>query len=90
MEHLAPLQSRLSSVIVTTPQAVALTDAMKGISFTRAVLLPILGLIENMSGYVWSVPMQRPLSYAPVSHSSRTVHAVAKSAMSSPEVAEKN
>ncbi|KAG8871274.1 cytosolic Fe-S cluster assembly factor cfd1 [Tulasnella sp. 331] len=52
MEHLAPLQSRLSSVIVTTPQAVALTDAMKGISFTRAVSLPILGLIENMSGYV--------------------------------------
>ncbi|KAG8997877.1 cytosolic Fe-S cluster assembly factor cfd1 [Tulasnella sp. JGI-2019a] len=52
MEHLAPLQSRLSSIIVTTPQAVALTDAMKGISFTRTVSLPIIGLIENMSGYV--------------------------------------
>ncbi|KAG8955421.1 cytosolic Fe-S cluster assembly factor cfd1 [Tulasnella sp. 424] len=52
MEHLAPLQTRLSSVIVTTPQAVALTDAIKGISFTRVVSLPMLGLIENMSGYV--------------------------------------
>jgi len=52
MEHLAPLQSRLSSIIVTTPQAVALTDAIKGLSFTRAVSLPVLGLIENMSGYV--------------------------------------
>ncbi|KIO29310.1 hypothetical protein M407DRAFT_242662 [Tulasnella calospora MUT 4182] len=52
MEHLAPLQTRLSSVVVTTPQAVALTDAIKGISFTRVVSLPVLGLIENMSGYV--------------------------------------
>lgn len=52
LEHLAPLQPRLSSVIVTTPQAVALMDVMKCISFTRAVNLPILGLIENMSGYV--------------------------------------
>jgi len=52
MEHLAPLHSRLSAVIVTTPQAVALLDAMKCLSFTRAVNLPVLGLIENMSGYV--------------------------------------
>ncbi|KAF8488541.1 cytosolic Fe-S cluster assembling factor CFD1 [Gautieria morchelliformis] len=54
MEHLAPLQaqSRLSSVLVTTPQVVALTDAMKCLSFTRAVSLPVLGLVENMSGYV--------------------------------------
>jgi NUBPL iron-transfer P-loop NTPase len=54
MEHLAPLQaqSRLSSILVTTPQVVALSDAMKCLSFTRAVSLPVLGLIENMSGYV--------------------------------------
>jgi MinD-like ATPase involved in chromosome partitioning or flagellar assembly len=49
---MAPVHSRLSSVIVTTPQAVALMDAMKCLSFTRAVNLPVLGLIENMSGYV--------------------------------------
>ncbi len=52
MEHLAPLHSHLSAIIVTTPQAVALTDAMKCLSFTRNVNLPVLGLIENMSGYV--------------------------------------
>ena len=53
MEHLAPLQaqSRLSAIIVTTPQIVALTDAMKCLSFTRVVELPVVGLIENMSGY---------------------------------------
>lgn len=52
LEHLAPIHSKLSAVIVTTPQAVALLDAMKCLSFTRAVKLPVLGLIENMSGYV--------------------------------------
>jgi Mrp family chromosome partitioning ATPase len=51
MEHLAGVHSRLSAVIVTTPQAVALMDVMKCLSFTRAVNLPVLGLIENMSGY---------------------------------------
>ncbi|KEP55631.1 cytosolic Fe-S cluster assembly factor CFD1 [Rhizoctonia solani 123E] len=51
LEHLAPVHERLSSVVVTTPQAVALADAIKGVSFTRAVNLPILGVIENMSGY---------------------------------------
>ncbi|KIL00989.1 hypothetical protein PAXRUDRAFT_820996 [Paxillus rubicundulus Ve08.2h10] len=52
LEHLAPVHAKLSAVIVTTPQAVALLDAMKCLSFTRAVKLPVLGLIENMSGYV--------------------------------------
>jgi len=42
----------LFAVIVTTPQAVALMDAMKSLSFTRAVNLPVLGIVENMSGYV--------------------------------------
>lgn len=49
---MAPVHARLSAVIVTTPQAVALLDAMKCLSFTRAVSLPVLGLIENMSGYI--------------------------------------
>ena len=52
IEHLAPVRDKLSSVIVTTPQVVALTDSMKCLSFTRNVGLPVLGLIENMSGYV--------------------------------------
>ncbi|KAF8559992.1 P-loop containing nucleoside triphosphate hydrolase protein [Imleria badia] len=52
LEHLAPVHSKLSAIIVTTPQAVALLDAIKCLSFTRTVKLPVLGLIENMSGYV--------------------------------------
>lgn len=52
LEHLAPLHDRLSSILVTTPQLVALTDMGKCFSFTQAVNLPILGLIENMSGFV--------------------------------------
>ena len=51
IEHLSPVHSRLSGIVVTTPQAVALLDAMKCVSFTRAVSLPLLGVIENMSGY---------------------------------------
>jgi Mrp family chromosome partitioning ATPase len=52
LEHLAGVHEKLSAVIVTTPQAVALMDAMKCLSFTQTVNLPVLGLIENMSGYV--------------------------------------
>src|SRR5688572_24475635 len=51
MEHLAGVHGRLSSVIVTTPQAVALADVVKCVSFTRTVNLRVLGLVENMSGY---------------------------------------
>ncbi len=37
-------------VAVTTPQAVSLLDVSKSIKFAAAVKLPVLGLIENMSG----------------------------------------
>lgn len=40
------------AVIVTTPQQVAVTDVRKCISFCRQLSLPILGVIENMSGFV--------------------------------------
>ncbi|GIX48806.1 MAG: hypothetical protein KatS3mg131_3017 [Candidatus Tectimicrobiota bacterium] len=36
-------------VIVSTPQDVALEDALKGIDLFRTVGVPVLGLIENMS-----------------------------------------
>jgi hypothetical protein len=52
LEHLAPLAGRLSAVVVSTPQAVALLDAAKCVSFTRTAGLPVLGVVENMSGYV--------------------------------------
>jgi len=41
---------RLSgAVIVTTPQDVALADAIKGVSMFRKVGVPVLGIVENMS-----------------------------------------
>lgn len=39
-------------VIVITPQDVALLDAKKAINFAKKVNMPILGIIENMSGFV--------------------------------------
>lgn len=40
------------AVIVTTPQDLSLTDVRKSIDFCRQVKVPILGVIENMSGLV--------------------------------------
>jgi ATP-binding protein involved in chromosome partitioning len=40
------------AVIVTTPQGVAITDVRKSITFCRQLKLPILGVIENMSGFI--------------------------------------
>ena len=40
------------AIIVTTPQEVALADVRKGINFCRSLSLPILGVLENMSGFV--------------------------------------
>ena len=39
------------AVIVTTPQDVALIDVMKSISFCRQLNMPVIGVIENMSGF---------------------------------------
>ncbi|XP_075293095.1 cytosolic Fe-S cluster assembly factor NUBP1 isoform X2 [Opisthocomus hoazin] len=56
-EHLAIVQylgaMRIAgAVIVTTPQEVSLQDVRKEISFCRKVKLPIIGVVENMSGFV--------------------------------------
>lgn len=40
------------AVIVTTPQEVAMLDVRKCITFCRQLEVPILGLVENMSGLV--------------------------------------
>lgn len=40
------------AIIVTTPQDVALADVRKSIGFCAAVNVPVLGVIENMSGLV--------------------------------------
>jgi ATP-binding protein involved in chromosome partitioning len=39
------------AVIVTTPQDVATLDSTKAITFVEKMDLPVLGVIENMSGF---------------------------------------
>jgi Mrp family chromosome partitioning ATPase len=39
------------AVIVTTPQKVAAVDVRKSITFCRQLKVPVLGVIENMSGF---------------------------------------
>ena len=46
----APLSG---AVIVTTPQEVALMDVRKGIAMFRKTEVPILGIIENMTGEIF-------------------------------------
>lgn len=47
------------AIVVTTPQEVALADAVKGISMFRSekINVPVLGLVENMS---WFTPAELP------------------------------
>lgn len=40
------------AVIITTPQEVSLQDVRKEIRFCKKVNLPIIGVIENMSGFI--------------------------------------
>jgi len=44
--------SPAGAVIVTTPQDLSISDVRRCISFCRALSLPIVGIIENMSGFV--------------------------------------
>ncbi len=46
------LEDADGAVIVTTPQEVALSDVRKCISFCNNLDLPVLGVLENMSGFV--------------------------------------
>ena len=49
------------AIVVTTPQDVALADAIKGIAMFRSdkIDVPVIGLVENMS---WFTPAELPLS----------------------------
>ena len=58
-EHLSIIQylketGITGAVIVTTPQEVALQDVRKEIDFCRKVKVPIIGVVENMAGFVCS------------------------------------
>ena len=41
-----------SAIIVTTPQDLAMIDALKGVSMLEKVSTNVLGIVENMSGFV--------------------------------------
>ena len=56
-EHLSVVAALKSSnpdgaVIVTTPQEVSSITVTKELSFCKKMKLPVLGIIENMSGFV--------------------------------------
>lgn len=58
-EHLSAMSfleksGSVAAVIVTTPQEVALLDVRKEINFCRKMKIPIVGIIENMSGFICS------------------------------------
>jgi len=38
------------SIVVTTPQEVALLDSRKAVTFSRILQIPVIGIVENMSG----------------------------------------
>jgi len=39
-------------IIVTTPQDVAILDARKSVLFAQEIKIPVVGIIENMSGFI--------------------------------------
>ena len=39
------------SIIVTTPQDVALMDSRRAVNFSKRLNIPVMGVIENMSGF---------------------------------------
>lgn len=53
LQQTATAQQRMAgAVVVTTPQAVAVADVKKELNFCSKVGLPILGVVENMSGFI--------------------------------------
>ena len=50
---LSQLLGLAGAVIVCTPQQVALLDAIKAISMFKQVKIPVLGIVENMSGEIF-------------------------------------
>ena len=46
------IKNPTGAVIVTSPQDIALIDVKKAIKFCHLINMPVLGLIENMSGFI--------------------------------------
>ncbi len=50
---IAQLMKNKKSIIVSTPQQVALMDMRRAIEFSKLMEIPVIGLIENMSGEIF-------------------------------------
>ncbi|KAJ9654834.1 cytosolic Fe-S cluster assembly factor cfd1 [Neophaeococcomyces mojaviensis] len=48
----SPAPSLAGAVVVTTPQAISTSDVRKELNFCVKTQVPVLGVIENMSGYM--------------------------------------
>lgn len=46
------LENATGAVVVTTPQELAISDVRRCVTFCRQLTLPVLGVVENMSGFV--------------------------------------
>lgn len=46
------LQGDIEALVVTTPQEVAAADVRKSLNFCTQLNLPVVGVVENMSGFV--------------------------------------
>ncbi|KAF6272430.1 nucleotide binding protein 1 [Rhinolophus ferrumequinum] len=56
-EHLSAVQYLAAAhidgaVVITTPQEVSLQDVRKEINFCHKVKVPVIGVVENMSGFI--------------------------------------
>ncbi len=45
------IPDKTGAIIVTTPQDVAVLDARKSVHFAQEMRIPVIGVIENMSGF---------------------------------------
>ena len=46
------IENPKGAIVVTTPQDVALIDVRKSITFCKKLNMPIIGIVENMSGFI--------------------------------------
>ncbi len=56
-QHIRPT----GAIMVTTPQQVALDDVYKGVSMCQKIHVPVLGVVENMSGFVDSAGVKHAI-----------------------------
>ncbi|XP_076823018.1 cytosolic Fe-S cluster assembly factor NUBP2 homolog [Clavelina lepadiformis] len=55
-EHLSVIENLrkqiTGAILITTPQNVAVADVLRELTFCRKGSVPVLGIVENMSGYI--------------------------------------